>query len=316
MNNFQAHLKDALRIGIGCVLAIYIAHLFNLKNAPSAGTIALLTLLVNTRKQTLKLAGERIITYAITVVLSGLIFHQIHEVYLAFMLFMVLLILICEIFGWAATLSVNTVIGVHFLINQDFSLPFIFEEFMLLMIGIAIALGLNLVQRDRTEREKLIRQKEQVDAELDGIMQEAAQNLTGNKTDIISRIDALKIQIEQAIEASARIRQNSFMKQDQLFLPLFEAKYSQTAIMHELVAHMEKAAQTEALDMVARLMEDITQSGDPQTQLKQIEETMRQLELFYKNNEEGSFHDHAMLLFVLYDLNEIVELKMPKSLEH
>ena len=36
--------------------------------------------------------------------------------------------LICQMFGWQATISVNSVIGIHFLTSKDFSLSFIIME--------------------------------------------------------------------------------------------------------------------------------------------------------------------------------------------
>ena len=44
-------------------------------------------------------------------------------------------------FGWGTTISVNSVIGAHFLTEMNFSFEFIINEIMLVVIGITIAVS-------------------------------------------------------------------------------------------------------------------------------------------------------------------------------
>jgi len=53
-------------------------------------------------------------------------------------------VIIAEMIGWGATILVNALIGMHFLEIRDFEVDFIVNEFMLVLIGITMALILNL----------------------------------------------------------------------------------------------------------------------------------------------------------------------------
>src|SRR5699024_7461118 len=111
----------------------------NLEFATSAGTITLLTI-VTTKWETLKLSGFRILTFLISVFLSWIFFRNIQSDWLAYGLFTFLIVAILEWLGWKATISVNSVIGTHFLTTHDFGFHSIVNEFMLVMIGISFSL--------------------------------------------------------------------------------------------------------------------------------------------------------------------------------
>ena len=49
-----------------------------------------------------------------------------------------------ELAGWRAAISVNSVVGAHFLVSRDFSFYSVCNELILVLIGITAALLLNL----------------------------------------------------------------------------------------------------------------------------------------------------------------------------
>ena len=146
----------AVKIAVGSSAAIYIAQHLEVENAASAGTITLLTL-VTTKWETVKLSLYRLITYAISVVLAALTIGMLSSEWIAYGIFIFLLISICHVLGWQATISVNSVIGIHFLMTKDFSFSFIFNEFMLVFTGITNAVVLNLFYDYRHQKNGLIK---------------------------------------------------------------------------------------------------------------------------------------------------------------
>ena len=139
----QKLLLLALKTAIGGSAAIYIAEKIGLQFAPSAGIIAMLSL-VSTKWGTLKLSLLRVLTFLMSVALCWGIFHLMSGKWIEFGIFLFFLILLCDKLGCRNTISVNAVIGTHFLATQDFSAAFIFDEFLLVAIGITIAIILNL----------------------------------------------------------------------------------------------------------------------------------------------------------------------------
>ena len=126
---------QALKIAIGSSLAIYIANLFGLKYSLAAGSVALLTM-VTTKWKTVKLSVARVVTFIISVLMALIIFSAVESEWLAYGIYVFFVVIIAEMLGWGATISVNALIGMHFLEVRDFEVDFIANEFMLVLIGI------------------------------------------------------------------------------------------------------------------------------------------------------------------------------------
>lgn len=153
------------KIGIGASVAIYIAELLNLQYATSAGIITLLTL-TTTRWGTFRLSLQRLLTYVVSVGICWIIFSIIPSMWIEYGIFLFLVVLMTEWLGWRSTLSVNAVIGTHFLTTQDFSLGFAINEFLLVVIGITIAIILNLFHINSTHENGIIKSMRHVEHEM------------------------------------------------------------------------------------------------------------------------------------------------------
>ena len=163
----------ALKIAIGTSAAMFIAQALHLQNAGSAGTIALLTI-VTTKWETVRLTVARMVTFAIAVLLVLFIFVNIHIDWVAFGLYMFFVVLACEMLGWKSTISVNSVIGAHFMIAQDFSPQFIANEFMLVLIGTVVAFVVNMFSHNKNRQKKLVANITYVESQLQMILKELA----------------------------------------------------------------------------------------------------------------------------------------------
>lgn len=95
----QKLLLLALKTAIGGSAAIYIAEKIGLQFAPSAGIIAMLSL-VSTKWGTLKLSLLRVLTFLMSVALCWGIFHLMSGKWIEFGIFLFFLILICDKLGW------------------------------------------------------------------------------------------------------------------------------------------------------------------------------------------------------------------------
>ena len=110
---------QALKIAIGSSLAIYIANLFGLKYSLAAGSVALLTM-VTTKWKTVKLSVARVVTFIISVLMALIIFSAVESEWMAYGIYVFFVVIIAEMLGWGATISVNALIGMHFLEIRDF----------------------------------------------------------------------------------------------------------------------------------------------------------------------------------------------------
>lgn len=313
-HELKLNLIEALKIGLGSALAIGTAALLHLPNPASTGTITLLTLIAHTRRGTVELILLRLITFVMTVLLCVAIVPLIRQPYFAYAIVLSLIVLISEILGWQATLSVNAVVAGQFVISQNLAPLFVFQQFVLLIIGISIALVFNLIQPDYSEREDLVRRMERVEEELSQVLYEVYQSLLAGKG-YKSRqytLPLLKEELGDAIQAAARYGNNSFHMEDQWFASYFEMCLSQCALLHGLYDHTGgicKATRSSRLlaDYLSTIIPCITLPEKP-IPLIQNRQVVRQ-RILDSFGEEADYENDAMLLYILIDLEEFLRLK-------
>lgn len=161
-------LLQAIKIAVGSSVAIYLAHILGLEYEASAGSITLLTL-VTTKWETVKLSFYRMATFVLAVVLAALTFGHMTSSWLAYGIYVFLIVAISHSLGWASTISVNAVIGTHFLMTRDFSPDFIRNELLLVLIGVVIATILNLFYDYEGQKQDLIRYMRETENQLQKI---------------------------------------------------------------------------------------------------------------------------------------------------
>ena len=112
----------------------------------AAGIITLITI-VTSRHETVQLSYQRVMTFFLSVALACVIFQAVPWAWADYGIYIFVMAIICQLLNWDSTISLNAVIGTHFLVSQDFSLVFILNEFSLVLIGIIFAILLNFYPR-------------------------------------------------------------------------------------------------------------------------------------------------------------------------
>lgn len=305
----------AAKIGIGSSIAIYFAELLQLQYATSAGIITLLTL-ITTRWGTLRLSAQRLVTYAVSVLLCWIIFHLIPSMWIAYGIFLFFVVMLTEWLGWRNTLSVNAVIGTHFLSAQDFSVKFVLNELLLVVIGISIAIILNLVHINSAHESGIISRMRHVEHRMKAIMTELSgylmQKATGNNVwqDLIQ----LEKELEEYLELASEYHHNTFQSHQDYYMSYFEMRMKQCGALHNLHSEMKrmrtmpKQAHIVA-DFITDITEYVTEMNDPKKQIGELESLLDELrnEPLPKTHEE--FESRAELYHVLVDLEEFLLYK-------
>ena len=145
-NRYRKIISRALKIAVGSSLAIFVAQLLELQNATAAGIITLITI-VTTRRETVQLSYRRVLTFFLSVILACVIFQAVPWAWIDYGIYIFVMAAICQLLKWDSTISLNAVIGTHFLTSQNFTLVFILNELALVLIGILFAILLNLRSR-------------------------------------------------------------------------------------------------------------------------------------------------------------------------
>lgn len=308
-------LMLALKICIGSSLAIYIATLLHLKFATSAGTITLLTLLT-TKWETMRLSVFRLITFVMTVVIAWLTFTHCSSEWIAYGIFIFCLVVLSYMFGWKATISVNAVIGTHFLSTLEFDWRFIADELAMVLIGITMAIILNLFNNNRGHRKEIIANMRYAEQQMQSVLGGLAMYLRNQETQqsVWEDICALESKLLEFSEEAYEYQENTFHSHPQYYIDYFEMRKMQCSILHGLhyelrrMRSMPKQAEVVA-DYIAYLQQYIVEVNRPEKQMRELQnifDSMKEQDL-PKSREE--FESRAMLYHVLMDLEEFLKCK-------
>lgn len=310
----KMNLLEALKIGLGAATAVVLCTFLGLPHPVSAGTVALLTIMVQTRKQTVSLIYKRLISYLFAVGLSWLIFPHVSPAFAAYGLYLFLIVFILWTIGWKDTLSVNAVFGTVFLLGQNFSMQNIFLEFCVLLVGIVIAFVLNLYQPDRTIASLVYEQICLVEIDLRAALDELADSISGTrKANVNSR--TLSHMLEDAQKGRDLIHkytQNKLLAKDEWVLFYMELCFAQHALLHVLAGQIEaNPVDTHGnfgvVHYIEQLANSVSDYVSPEDLLAANQELIEKIESDPLENMTP--RTQRVLLVVLYTLQDFVYLK-------
>lgn len=310
-------LLQAAKIGIGCSAAIWIAELMNLEFASAAGTIALLTL-VSTKWETVKLSFARIGTFFISVGLSWILMRCVPVEYelAAFGLFIFIIVVLCNCCSARSTISVNVMIGIHFLTNKDFTLQAVINEFLLVLIGVLIAIFLNLFYAYRTMEQEIIRDMRYTESQMQLVLKELANYLEGNdlKQDVWANIQHLESKIQEFIEAACDYQNNTFHSHPGYYISYFEMRLKQTSVLGTLHYEMMKVRTIpEQAKFIAKyildMKEHVVETNIPTEQIENLQSIIAILEQAKIPENHEELKGWGMLYHIVRDLEDFLEFK-------
>jgi len=301
-------LVHALKIAIGSSAAMLIAQALHLQNATSAGTITLLTIMT-TRWETIRLSAARIVTFAVAVLLALLTFSNGYSQWEIYGIYIFLLVVISEWLGWKSTISVNAVIGAHFLVARDFSREFIVNEFLLVLIGTVVAFIMNLFSYNKRRRKKLVFSIEQVEKELQMILKELASYLMKRemKEDVWKDIKELEVKLKKLVVDASEYEGNTFHSHTGYYMDYFEMRLEQCNVLHDLHYELQKirshSVQAEMVaDYMLYLVEYVTETNSPAEQIERLEHMVDAMKEQPLPQTRDEFETRAVLYHILTEL--------------
>lgn len=305
----------SIKIGLGTSIAIYIAQAMNLEYAISAGTVTLLTLMT-TKWQTIKLSIGRLATFIITILLIWAIFSRADNAWAAYGILLMLIVFIAELLGWRATISVNAVVAAHMITNQDFTAAAVRNEFLLVLIGVVLAITLNLFHANITHKRQIIADMRDTENELQSILRELGAYLCGNemRENAWDNICALEKKIQDYTQSAYEYQDNTFQSHPQYYISYFEMRHEQCHILHNLHSEMVKILsipkQAKVIsEYLYYLVDYVIEINAPDQQIARLNEIfadMRNEEL-PKTREE--FENRALLYHILMDIQDFLLCK-------
>lgn len=305
----------AFKIGIGSSIAIYIAQTLHLENAVSAGTVTLLTLMT-TKRETIKLSIARLATFSITILMAWLTFSHINSILIAYGVLLTFVVFLAETFGWRATISVNSVVSAHLLTHQDFSVAAIWNEFLLVLIGIVLAIILNLFHANYSHKKKIVSDMRDVERKLQAFLKELAAYLLGKEIqgNVWDNICDLEDQIQEHIRNASEYLANTFQSHPEYYIAYFEMRYEQCRVLHNLHDELVKIRSIPKQAIVIAeymlyLSEYVIEINHPTQQITRLNEIFADMRNEDLPKTRDEFENRAMLYHILMDLQDFLSHK-------
>lgn len=308
-------LIRALKIGFGTCISILIATSLGMEYAASSGTITLLTILT-TKWETLRLSFYRILTFIVSVIVAGILFVHIDQQWLAFGIFVFIIAFVCELLNWRAALSVNAVIGTHFLISRDFSVEAIINEFWLVVIGITAAIILNLFNGNKSHKNRIIQNMRNTERDLQMIIKEIAMYLDKQvmQRDVWMDLKVLEENLHHYIAEAYEYQGNTFYSHPEYYIDYFEMRMKQCNILQNLHSEIQKLRE---MPLQAKIISEyiiymanyVTEMNVPEKQIQALMQIFERMKMQPLPVSRKEFESRAMLYHILMDIEDFLLLK-------
>ncbi len=312
LQKLKHHFLKGFKIALGTVLGIVIAEMLQLQFATSAGTVALLTLLT-TKRGTVRLIIQRLISFVLTVVLCFVVFNCISIPAVSLFLVVLIVAFLLVVFKCEAALSVNALIAIHFFTEQNFTVSFVLNEFLLVLIGIVIAFVLNLFHRYAAYESELDAAIRKVDKKIQSLMKDIVSYIRHPDSHSASwgQLVQLEKSIQQYIKDALEYDENVFGTYSQYYVDYFEMRSFQCEILHLLHYKIRKIRTMpieakELADFIEYLIPHMHEVNDPSSQLLVLYDLLEAQKTHALPQSHDEFENRAILYHVLSDLEDFL----------
>lgn len=303
-----------LKIAVGSCMAVAVAQFFELPYATSAGIVTLLTV-QNTRKDTIRLAAERLLSFLLSVLLVFVCFRYIGKLeWVNYGVYIFLMVHVCYFFGWENTISVNAVMGTHYLLTPDYSLNFAASELAVIAIGTALALLMNWHMPSNL---KILREDiRKAEDDMQQVLQELACYLEGklDGAHIWLDLDQLEQSIHRGLERAHEHAHNTLSEEDHYYIEYMEMRLQQCALLQAIRHRVWKI---DGMPEQAKIISDylrylapyVHEKNIPDRQSADLQQVFDQMKQQPLPESRDEFESRAILYHVLLDLEDFLFVK-------
>ncbi|WP_251551636.1 aromatic acid exporter family protein [Neobacillus muris] len=301
-----------VKTAIGAAAAISIAQFFGLNSFASAGIITILCV-QNSKKKSLQAAYARFFACMLAIAFSFIFFEMIayHPVVIG-----LLLLVFIPITVWLKVsegIVTSTVIILHLYTGKHISLVVVSNEIALIVIGIGVALLVNLYMPSLDT--KLKKYQVEIEDNFRTIFQEMVSYLRTNESRWLGKeiIETDRL-LEEAKSLAFRDVQNHFLRTQDYYYHYFKTREKQFEIIERLLPIVTSIdLLVEQRYMVADFLEELTEAIHPgntaQVYLDRLEELQEKFHEEPLPDSREEFEARAQLFRLLKEMEEYLLIK-------
>lgn len=311
---FREIVFNSVKIVVAAIISIYIVTAMDLEFGVSAGIITILTI-QPTKKETLKTAMGRFISFIIAMIISALNFRLFGYTLSAFCFYLALFIFVCQIFRWYSSMAMNSVLISHFLTLKSMGIDAVFNEVMIFVIGVGIGIIANLhLHKNVNYIEEL---KESTDNQIRKILIRMAERIMDK--DISDYNGDCFIELKNSIRKAKNVADENFNNQfrsndiyDKEYILMRERQCQVLYEMYKSVRRVETTPVTaKKISDFLKIVSDAYHKNNTGEELLAkfhlLDDEMKSHPLPKQRKE---FEDRAQLYALLRRIEEFIELKV------
>lgn len=304
---------QVIKIVVATAISVLLADWLGLENVSSAGIIAMLSVL-DTRKSSLKIGWQRLTATVLALGIGTLCFALLGYQIWAFIVYLSLFVAIAYRFDFKAAIAPCSVLVTHLWLAQDISLPFLWNEFLLMMIGAGIAILLHIYMP--SQQATIVRARVGIEEQLRGILSGIAQAIYDRQEpDQLAAIEALRQDIKAAKRLVYKERDNRLFSQIDYDLHYLDMRHNQIRLLAVMAWNLNSCrlelAEAKLLASLFELTADQLSEHNPATYLlADIEDMLAQFRARDLPKTRQEFETRAILFQVLTDLTRFIQLKI------
>ena len=302
-----------LKTGIGAMMAISIAMVFGLKYATAAGIIAILSI-QSTKRGSFSLAIQRMGSCLLALFISTILFKMFGFNNVVFGVFLMVFIYLSSMFKLNEGIVVSSVLVTHLLVEKTVTTTLVVNELTLMIIGIGVALLLNLympsvekkIKEDQIYIEDYIRE---ILCHMSVALRQCAVSVKEEEL-----FNNLESRLNIGRERAYRNLNNTLFSDSSYYVKYMDMRVQQFYCLNNMRKHFERFSisykqTTMIADFTSRVSESIHEYNTAEGLLKSLKllrECFISMEL-PKTREE--FENRAMLYQFLNDLEQFLSIK-------
>lgn len=301
-----------IKTAIGTPIAIMIAQLFGVTNIAVAGILTILCIQPS-RKQSVETAWQRFVACLLAIVFSIAFFELLgyHPIVLGLLL--ALFIPTCVFLKMEKGIMTATVITLNLygfgLINFDF----LYEQLLLIVIGIGTGLLVNLYMPSLDK--KLKEKQRDLEHNFQVILYEIALYIRKQHMDWDGKeLTVVESILEEAEELVERDRENHMLKENHYYYNYFRMRKKQFNILQQMLPLVTRIPKKDDVsEGIASFFEKLSQSIHPGNTAVLFLHELRELRESFKEEDlpitQEEFETRASLHQLLHEIEEYLILK-------
>ena len=233
-----AYLLQGVKVAAGAAAAILLAQVLQLQFGITAGIITVLAIL-GTKKETLTIAAGRLMAFLGALVIVWGCYTLLGFTVAGFGVYLFLFAVLCYICRWSHAIAMVSVLMSHFLTFGVMTPALILNEALLLLIGTACGVAVNLHLRPDDKR--LASLIDRIDAGMKQLLEHLSRADTGSDdAEIDHQLEELAMWLKQAGELAVTNANNRLLGTSMQEMRYLSMRGQQRKILGQITAGMGK----------------------------------------------------------------------------